>query len=153
MKLPSFTCDMSRKMMRSVNRILWDSDLIATRVTLAGSEALWALLLWLPGVTFGRPTYHYMSMVMDEHWWGLVFAITSAIQTYIVLSGDFHTVFARWFAFWNMLLWGGVVISMLASVSPPPAAISAEIMVAITSVWVWARPLLLTEIHQRVRAN
>jgi hypothetical protein len=94
-----------------------------------------------------------MSMLMNEQWWGLVFAITAVIQVYIVLSGDFHTPFARWFAFWNMLLWGGIVVAMLASVTPPPAAISAEIMVAITSVWVWARPLLLTGIYERVRAS
>jgi hypothetical protein len=39
---------MKDRFVRSLSRILWDSDLIATRVWLALAELFWALMLLIP---------------------------------------------------------------------------------------------------------
>lgn len=137
------------KFIEATNKALWDSDLIANRVILAMSEFFWSIMLIWAGDTFNRPTYHYMAVIMPEFMWGIVFFISAILQTYIVVSGNLHTKCARYFALWNMSLWIYVVVSMLFSVYPPPAAIGGEIAVAISACWIWVRPHILIAGYKR----
>jgi hypothetical protein len=136
------------KLFRPLSKVLFDSDLILTRLLLALSEFFWAALLLWPGPTFGRPTYTMMSKVMSEEVWGLVFLLSASIQFAIVFTETYHSKWARGFAAWNAFLWMFVVISMMLSVYPPPAAISAEIVMAISALWLWIRPYLLADIYR-----
>lgn len=131
------------KVIDSITSALWDTNLVSSRLLLGIAEMLWAILLFWPGETFGRPTYTIMARVMTEETWALVFALSSVTQLTIVIRRDYHCWQARYFAAWNMVLWVFVVMSMLLSVYPPPAAISAEIALAMAAVWIWARPFLL----------
>ena len=140
---------MPDKIIDSLTHALWDTDLVSSRLLLGIAEFWWAVLLLWPGGTFGRPTYAMMSHVMSEEAWGLVFALSSVTQLTIVIRRDFHCWPARYFAAWNMVLWVFVVVSMLLSVYPPPAAISAEITLALATVWIWARPFLLLRAYER----
>lgn len=142
---------MPEKVIDSITHALWETNLTSSRLLLGMAEMLWAILLLWPGDTFGRPTYNGMSTVMSEEAWALVFALSSVTQFTIVIRRDFHCWPARYFAAWNMVLWCFVVISMLLSVYPPPAAISAEICLAIASVWIWLRPFLLLRGIERAR--
>ena len=45
-----------QKLLQGLSRALWDSDMVATRVSLAIGEFLWAVMLLWPGETFDRPT-------------------------------------------------------------------------------------------------
>lgn len=128
---------------KRISAAIFDSDLIATRCTLAFAEFLWAIMLWWPGDTFGRPTYAVMSHVMPEDAWGLVFALSAVTQITIVAQGHFAKSYARLFAGWNAALWAYIVVSMLLSVYPPPAAISGEIALMFAAGWVWIRPAIL----------
>jgi hypothetical protein len=38
-------------------------------------------------------------------------------------------------------------------VSPPPAAISGEISLALASIWIWLRPFIIIEGLSRARAQ
>jgi hypothetical protein len=134
---------MNKRIVSSLSRALFDTQMVTARLVLALSEFLWALLLLWPGDTFGRPTYHYMAAVMIEEYWGFVFLFTGIVQMTIIVGEDFHTPVARYFAAYNALLWVFVVGSMLMSVYPPPAAISAEIVMSATATWIWFRPILL----------
>ena len=134
-------------------KALFDDKMVNTRLILAASEFLWAVLLLWPGDTFARPTYSHMSMVMVEEAWGVVFALSAAMQITIVLQGDFHSRFARYFAAWNMVLWVYVVSSMLLSVYPPPAAVSGEIVLAGFAFWIWLRPYVLVGWLRRIYAQ
>lgn len=120
-------------------RILFYSDLHATRFTLGLAELIWAFTLLWPGDTFGRPTYTIMASVMHENAWGLLFLVTAIMQFTILLRGDYHSRFSCYFAAWNMCFWGYTVMSMYFSVSPPPAAISGEAALAVAAGWVWVR--------------
>lgn len=120
-------------------QIMFHSDLNATRWTLAVAEMLWAVTLLWPGDTFDRPTYTVMSHVMAEEAWGMVFLISSATQFAILFDGKYHETFAVLFAAWNSALWWYVVISMYLSVTPPPAAISGELALAMAAGWIWLR--------------
>lgn len=141
------------KIVSAVSRLLWDTDLVGTRCLLALGELLWAVMLAWPGDTFARPTYSLMATVMSEHAWALVFLLSSVTQITVILMDDLHSRFARYFAGWNCILWSFVVISMLLSVFPPPAAIAGEIALAVGAVWVWVRPYILLEGYRRARSK
>ena len=129
----------NNKFMASIYRVAFFSDLHATRFTLGLAEMLWAVTLLWQGDTFGRPTYTVMSHVMSEEAWGLVFLLSGVTQFTILFQGDFHSKFPVRFAAWNAVLWIYVVVSMYLSVSPPPAAISGELALAIAAFWVYVR--------------
>jgi len=129
----------------ALKRVIWDSDLVGSRFTLAMAEFFWSLMLLWPGNTFERPTYLQMSSVMAEEWWGMLFLISSMVQLSIVLSSKMNSTFAWYFAGWNFFFWGYAVWSMLASVYPPPAAIGGEIALALSAGWIWLRPILKSE--------
>ena len=133
------TCNLSDR----VAAAIFDSDLIATRLLLAFSEFLWAVMLFWPGDSFGRQAYVLMSELATEEVWACVFGLTSYLQLRIVLGNRQHTLWAHYFALWNSLLWAVVVGSMLLSVYPPPAAIAGEISLMIAAAWVWVRPMIL----------
>jgi len=139
-----------------VNRItdaIFDSDLIASRIVLAMAELFWAVLLLWPGDSFSRPTYGVMAHVMPEDAWALVFLVSAITQITIVILNDYHSRFSRYFAAWNAALWGFCVVAMLLSVYPPPAAIGGEIALAFSSLWIWARPLVIRMGVCRVLGN
>lgn len=140
---------LQQRFLKSVSVALWDSELISSRIILGMGELFWAIMLFWAGDTFSRPAYFHMSEIMAENSWALVFLISALLQMYIVISGKFHTRLARYFAFWNMILWGYTVIAMLLSVYPPPAAIGGEIAIAISAVWIWVRPYILVEGYRR----
>lgn len=144
---------MSNKFLTAFSRVLWDSDLLASRITLAFGELFWAIMLLWPGDTFGRPTYAHMSLVMNEEAWGILFLVSAVTQISIVLTNDLHSKFAKYFSGWNAALWMYTVISMLISVYPPPAAIGGEIAIALSAVWIWLRPYILAEGYSKIHGT
>lgn len=122
---------------------LFDSDLIATRLSLALAELLWAVMLLWPGNTFDRPTYFWMSQFASELTWALVFLGTGLYQCYIVAAQKVRSREAGVFACFNAFIWLFTVGCMLASVYPPPAAIGGEISLAVAAFWIAVRPTLL----------
>lgn len=64
---------MSPRIVSGISRALFDSDLIATRLALFLTEALWSIMLFWPGDTFARPTYSWMGAVAPEPVWALAF--------------------------------------------------------------------------------
>lgn len=137
----------------SLTRALWDTNLVFSRLMLGVAEFFWFLLLIWPGDTFGRPTYNGMANVTSEQAWALVFLVSSVTQITIVVRQDFHCWVARYFAAWNAALWCFVVVSMLLSVYPPPAAISVEITLALAAFWIWFRPFLQLRAYERAERN
>lgn len=120
-------------------RIAFYSDLHGTRLMLALAEFVWGVTLMMPGDTFGRPTYTVMAATMSETAWALVFLVTSLMQLSILIKADYRSRFATYFAAWNTSMWAYVVVSMYMSVSPPPAAISGELALAVGAGWIWIR--------------
>ena len=122
-----------------VASLLRDSDYIATRLTLALAELMWALTLAWPGDTFGRPTYDYMSRLMGETSWAYTFLITGLAQLAIAMIGDCRSRYATAFAAWNATLWVSCTVAMYLSVYPPPAAISGETALAFAAATIFVR--------------
>lgn len=131
-------------------KVAFYSDLHGTRFLLAMAEFMWAITLFMPGDTFGRPTYTVMSHVMPENAWALIFMLSAVTQLSILIRMDYHSRFSTYFAGWNSILWWFVVVSMYMSVSPPPAAISGETALAFGAAWIWVRSGLKLK---GVRAN
>lgn len=129
----------------ALHRVMWETDLIGSRITLALAELLWSIMLFWPGDTFDRPTYTMMASVFREEYWAVIFLVSAIIQISIVLSNKMHTTASWFFAGWNFTLWGYTVWSMISSVYPPPAAIGGEIALAISSGWIWLRPIITSE--------
>ena len=137
----------------AITHALFDTDLTAIRLSLAMSEFVWAVMLLWAGDTFSRPTYTLMARVMVEEGWAVLFLLSAVIQLSIVAMEDYHSRFARYFAAYNAALWGFVVVSMLLSVYPPPAAVSAEVTSALFAGWIFIRPYILAEGMRRARSS
>ena len=137
--------DHTKRRLWRIREVLFDSDMVATRTLLAIAELIWAINLLWPGASFERSTYSSMAVLADEKVWGLAFLITSYIQWQIVIIGEFHSKMARGFAYWNSLLWCYCAGSIYSSVYPPAAALSAELTLALASLWICIRPLLHKE--------
>lgn len=137
------------KIVSNLSKALFDSDFIATRLILAAAEFLWAMMLFWPGDTFGRPTYTVLANVASEKVWGFIFLTSSLLQLSIVLYNQYGKPWAQVFANWNAVLWVFVVGASIASVHPPPAAMGGEIALAMAAVWVWLRPLIIREVYVR----
>lgn len=134
---------MKQYFLRAATRALFDSDLVASRMILGTAELIWALLLFWPGDTFARPTYTLMAEVASEEVWAAAFTVMGVLQLGIVISEAFHSLFARVFAVLNALFWVFVVMSMLLSITPVPAAIGGEIALAMAAVWIFVRPYIV----------
>jgi uncharacterized membrane protein len=128
----------------SVTRLMWDTDLIYSRFTLALAEFIWALILLMPGNTF--PTSEFPKLgFMSENIWGIIFLISGVIQTMIILYEHMHNKFARRFAMINAIMWIYLVFAILIDTYPPVAGIAAEFALMIIAVWIWVRPYILAE--------
>ena len=134
---------MNHRTLSGMTRALFDSDLVATRLTLALAELLWAMMLFWPGDTFTRPTYTAIGQVAPELCWAVVFLVSAAVQYRIVAHQLCGTRFSHWFAAFNAALWVATVGLMIYSVYPPPAAIGGEIALAVFATWIWVRPLIM----------
>lgn len=128
-----------------LSKVIWNADLIGARVTLAFAEFFWAVLLLWPGDTFSRAPYAQMAQLMNEESWGMLFLLSSIIQISLVLKNKMHTTGAWFFAAWNFVLWGYTVVSMLMSISPPPAAVGGDIALTISAFWIWLRPIIVSD--------
>lgn len=140
---------MKHRIVSGMCAALFDSDLIATRLTLALAELTWAVMLLWPGDTFSRPTYTVMGHIAPETAWALVFLSTSLIQYSIVALDSCRSQWAHRFASWNALLWVTTIVCMLMSVYPPPAAVGGEIALMTSAIWIWVRPLIVHRGEQR----
>ena len=141
---------MTDKIITAFSRLIWDSDLVGSRFTLAMAEFLWAFLLFWPGNSFDRPIYTILKSIMCEDYWALIFLITASIQTGIILSNRLHNRFARSFAAFNAVLWLFVVGSMTVSLYPPAtAAMAGEMAIAITATWICVRPYILARGYKK----
>ena len=142
---------MNPRIISGMSRAIFESDLVAARLMLFMGELCWAIMLWWPGDTFLRPTYDHMGQVTGELIWATAFTITAALQLYIVLFELYDRPAARLFAWWNAALWVSVVLLMLASVYPPPAAIGMEISGMVGACWIAVRPRILAAIDYKVK--
>jgi hypothetical protein len=115
------------------------ADLTAARVALAIAETLWVVCLLWPGDTFERPPYLIMSSLMSEPGWACLFAASATAHWLIVAFKLDYTARAVAFAGWTVFLWWFIVLSIFLTVTPPPAAASGEVALAIAALWILLR--------------
>jgi hypothetical protein len=131
------------KIIPPLTKAFFDSDLIASRLSLFIAESCWAIMLWWPGDTFIRPTYHGMAWLMSEFWWAILFTASAFAQLSVIVLQCYETRFGRRFAAINAMVWIYCVVSMLWSVYPPPAAIGGEVALMLSAFWIWVRPMVI----------
>lgn len=128
--------------------VFFSSDLEGVRTLLALAEWIWAATLFLPGVTFGRPTYkvmgewgtdHGLSLSQTEMAVASIFLVMGTLQAALILAKDYHSRLATVFATINSSWWFAICYSMYASISPVPAGISGEAALCFGAFWVWVR--------------
>ena len=129
---------------RRLKSILSYSDITMTKLVIAAGSILWAVMLFWPGDTFGptRQTYSLMAHWMSEYTWATLFMIHGFISTWAILwdrrdgwlvVGDCVLGCLLWTGSCSMMIWAYIPSS------PPPAAISAEIVLAMLSWWFLVR--------------
>lgn len=130
----------------NLSRMLWDDRMIGTRFVLALSELVWGITLIFWGAAhnlFQRPTYKYMDLIGNEYGWGVVFLLSAALQMTIVLTDDLHSLFSKYFAGFNAVLWVTTTAGCFLAVYPPPSAMSGEVALTCAACWIWVRPYIL----------
>lgn len=138
-----------QKALRGLSCAFFDSDLVATRMTLAIAEFAWFVMLAWPGDTFGRQTYAGMASIAIEPVWAVMFGVSAAMQAAIVIFSLCGTKFANVFGAWNAALWIVTVVAMLLSVYPPPAAIGGEVALMAAAIWIGIRPAILMVMQRK----
>jgi hypothetical protein len=78
-------------------------------------------------------------MIAPEETWAAVFALSAAVQLYLIITQNYFSRVSQCFAGWNALFWALIVFSMYNSITPPPAAISGELSLSIAAAWVFVR--------------
>lgn len=123
-----------------LRHMLMYGDLSMAKLILSLASILWALLLFWPGDTFGptRTTYSLMAHWMSEMTWGALFLVHGVLSFWAILwcRNDAWLVIGD--CVLGALLWTcSCSLMMFAYLpnNPPPAAISAEIILAILSWW------------------
>ena len=122
-----------------LRHLMFNIDMEGTRFTLSFAAIIWSIMLFWAGDTFSRPTYTYMAAIADELTWATLFGLQGVFAMYSLLSEKKNRFLLSADALLGCLLWSSSCVAMLASVYPPPAAISAEIAAAFASWWVLVR--------------
>jgi hypothetical protein len=95
-----------------------------------------------------------MATIMNQDQWGIVLLLSSITQISIVLQNDLYSRFARYFAAYNAVLWCYIgIYSPLVSVSPPPAAMGAEMAAACAAAFILIQPIVLCAIYRKGYGN
>ncbi len=140
---------MPEKHLRALSRFLWDNDQVSVRIAMAISEALWGVMLLIPGDTFDRQPYSVFKAIAPEELWGAAFIATAVVQIYLILENDFYSKRSRIFGWLNAVVHAFIVGAVMFSVTPPPAALAAEISLTIMAFWIAIRPYLFVIILGR----
>lgn len=151
----------------SLQKVLVDSPLLATRLWLSFGAMLWAILLAWPGDLFSpaRTTYVLMSQVAPESIWALAFFVQSIWAFYTLRTGTRNNVTLAMDALLGCALWTSSTVLCFAahwnfsyptfleqlSHYPPPAAMSGEAILSLASWWHlvrhWAEEKTLIDAH------
>lgn len=123
----------------NIRDILFFGDTKGVELVLALSSILWFVLLIWPGETFSRPTYVAMAKIMTEEAWALSF-LTHGVGLLYFMRDKSVNLYMRYINnFLGGLLWVSSSLMMLFAITPPPAAISGELILSIGSLWVFIR--------------
>lgn len=136
-----------RNIANRVRYIMWNSDLEATRLSLAIGSFLWSVLLFWPGELFSpaRTTYALMAMIASEEVWASLFLLQGTVMLYSLLWGYKSRLSFVADAFLGCVLWtvstAACFIAHYQSLATyqPPAAMSFEVVGALASWWCLVR--------------
>lgn len=120
--------------MQAFSRALWDSDLIASRVVLAGAGLLRGLMMLWP-----------REALTSEHLWAMAFVFVAFFQIYILATERFYDPVSRLFAGFSASVWCISTCLMALSGNQSPAETSGNIMLSIAALWIFARPYVIVE--------
>lgn len=123
-----------------LNFLFWNKDTSVAQFFIGLASMFWAIMLFWPGDTFERQTYWLMAEMMVEHAWALFFLMNGF---FMIIMSTRVWILNFWIEItWTTIscvLWSASCIAMLLAVYPPPAAISAEISLALAAWWVLVR--------------
>jgi len=124
---------------RAIQLVLYGS-IRPTRGYLAVIASIWAIGLWLPGHTFDRPVYAYMSLLADENSWATAWTVIAVLLWWRTLGKPSQYWFTFLTDFASLCMFVGVAGAIwLTKMWPFPAAIAADMGAACASLWVLAR--------------
>ena len=130
--------------------IVWCSDLLTTRVSLAIGSLIWGLLLLWPGELFtpARTTYRLMSEIANENVWGVIFVAHSIVSFWQLITRNLKSTGAIANSFVGCILWTSSTIACFLShfvtleTFQPPAALGADFAFVLASWWVLTKSLI-----------
>jgi hypothetical protein len=120
-------------------RFLWlCGDTRPATICVIMSGYLWAAMLAMPGDTIARPTYtHMRQMIPTDGGWAAAFAIVASLQLWRLFA--LTTDRSKWWDFALKVsacfLYGFTAIACLTSISPIPAAMADNVVIAVAAWW------------------
>lgn len=137
--------------------IVWNSDMVTTRVSLAIGSLVWGVLLLWPTVLFtpSRTTYRLMAEIANEWTWGIIFVVHAlvSIQQLIAREIRHNLIIANNLV--GCVLWTSTTVACFAShfqsweTYSPPAAMSADIAFVLASFWLLTKTLITRSFYAR----
>lgn len=142
---------------RKISDIIWASDLVSVRFSIAFASFFWALLLIWPGELFTpeRTTYRLMAQIANENLWALGFFIHGLFASITLICEKRNKFLFFGDALWGSVMWTAATIACFAShwqlgkVYAPPAAMSAELALMLGAWWWTIRWIVKKETERK----
>lgn len=119
------------------------SDTTQTRLFLVMAAALWVIALAIPGDSFTRPTFAYMSAIVGPHAemkWLAAFAIYALTGAWRIFSSAPGRVSSLVINALGVALFSAVAFSVATLPGVPfPAGSAAHVAIALAAMWVLVR--------------
>ena len=133
-------------LMHPLHQLLWDSNLVATRMILALGAILWGILLVWSGSNYILPALWTKVFFLNGYIIGTLFLILGVVQSCIAVKRSYcYSRIVRQFDAINAITWTYVVTSIFFSVYPPPTVLGGEMALMISAIWIWIRPLIIVQ--------
>lgn len=112
---------------------------IGIKYAVACASLLWGIILLLPNEAYTITLFDGMNHLLAENQWGLLFLFHGLISFFCTITHKKDLVAFVLDVTYGMILWTTVTVALVVSSKIIPAHLSAQIVLAICTIWLFIR--------------